>query len=211
MKTFIKILKISGIVIGSIFALLVLIGMFMPGEIDVYGEGDSEKPDNLTVSMDTYITDEDYEPTEVAFLTHTIAALNEIDNQNWGALDAYFLYERVYETALRDVYMNKEVDPEHITDVHYTVRNKQFQSYLDEQPVSPLSTETDHGVEWATFQYDVWVTFSFELERVITDDEDRTYTDRFEVQGDYPPHWQSSMKETHWRLNSLMLRPLENE
>ncbi|MFD1020570.1 hypothetical protein [Thalassobacillus hwangdonensis] len=204
-----KILKIIGSVIIGIIALLFLIGMMMPGDVDVVG-ADPDHPDNLSLMMDTYITDENYEPEEKEFVRHTMAALNKIDSHEWGRLDEYFTSEAVMETNLREVYMNKEVDPDEIDEIQYEVTNKQFAAFLNEEQVRPIGMNEANGVEWYVFPYDVWVEFKFELERYIKTDDGETYTDKFEVAGNYPPTWRADIQETHWALGALMLREMND-
>lgn len=187
--------------------ILFIIGIFVPGEITIKGE--SGQTDDLSLYSGSFISDENYEPTEKDLLGHTISVLNHLDKHEWENVDNYFLSSYVQETELADVYGAWETDPEDIVSVNYIVENKQYTAFLEELEVSPISVDYTNGVEWSTFPYDVWVDFSFELTRVIELENEKIKKDKFEIMGNYPPLWNSNTDVTRWYLGSLMLRPID--
>ncbi|KAB8137750.1 hypothetical protein F9U64_08055 [Gracilibacillus oryzae] len=208
MKKVKKIFKGIGISVVVIFALLVIIGLLLPGPVTVIGQ--NPEGDNVDLATSDYITDEDYEPGEKDFLSHTMAVLDYLDHHKWGEVDDHFASELVLETELRKAYVAENVDPDDISEIEYIVRDKQYAAYMEEgSQTNPISTNSSNGVEWATFPYDVWVQFQFELTRIIHLEDDSTQKDVFLVTGDYPPVWQDNVSETYWRLNGLMFQKLD--
>lgn len=208
MKKYKKFLKIGFWVIVILFGILFVIGMLMPSNIKVKGSDDG-KMDDVSFFSDNYITDENYEPEEKDLLGHAVTTLNHLDLHEWNAVDDSFQSDFVEETSLIDVYDVMKTDPEKIDTINYTVENKSFTAYLNEEEVQPIELDKSNGVEWATYPYDVWINFSFTLTRVIKMDNGETKKDTFDVKGNYPPLWLPDISETHWALGSLMLRQAE--
>jgi hypothetical protein len=207
MKKVFKIFKWVVIGIISLFVLLIIIGIFAPGTIQVKGE--DGQTDDVSLATSSYITDENYEPEEKELLSHTIAVFNHLDMHEWGEVDNFFREYYVQETELAKAYGVWETNPEEIVSIDYVVENKEFTAYLDETEVTPISVNNDNGIEWDTYPYDVWIDFSFELTREVELENGKTKKDKFEVMGNYPPLWNPDNDETRWYLGNLLLRSVE--
>lgn len=154
---------------------------------------------DLFYTYSSYITDENYEPSEKDFLYLIMSSLSDADFRDYSSFSKRFLAEEKDDEVFFSVPMLKkykliDFDIEKIEKVQYEVTNRKFVSYDDETDkiLVPRGIDKDGAVSWKKFEYDVFIDFSFDLKRTIHYLNGEKVSHDFHIEGEIPPTYYGS-------------------
>lgn len=195
---------------------LVLVILLLSGCIETTNANFYAGKDQPGYTYSTHHDDEQYYPKERDLFRIVLSALHDADTLRIDTFSDRFLAENLNSVVflpagIMNDYEVKGYKSEEVESYHYITANRQFISYDDEtdQVMKARDIDTRNGEKWQEFEYDTFIEFEFDLERVIKLKNGKEERQLFRIRGDFPPYF--SYGSTKWYIGNLTIEAKENK